>query len=94
MVAADADGVPGEHVGLSPATGQTEMPQRGKEDLSIAGRNQVVEDRVDSRTHIKQHISDHVEVVVEVIKCPEEGNKRKKEKERFYHYIALLTIEL
>lgn len=76
VVAADADGVPGEHARLlfTPAR-QAEVAERGEEDLSVVGGHQIVQDRVDGWAHIEEHIGDHVEVVVEVIELAAERER-------------------
>lgn len=70
VVAGDADGVAGQGVGVPPrrpAAGQTDITQRGEEDLTVVGRHQVVEDGVDGRADVEQDVGQHVEVVVEVV---------------------------
>lgn len=52
---------------VPPATWKAAVAECREEDLSVVGRDQIVEDRVYSRTDIEQHVGHHVEVVVEVI---------------------------
>lgn len=79
MVAGDADGEPGQRVGVAPggvAAGHEEVAQRGEEDLAVVGGDQVVEDGVDGRADVEQHVGEHVEVVVEVVQLPAGGESR------------------
>lgn len=67
VVAADADGVSGQDALLLLMTArQQEVAERGKKNLSVVGRDEVVEDGVYSRADVKEHVGDHIEVVVEI----------------------------
>lgn len=81
VVAADADGVPGQDGLLFLMTArQQEVAERGKKNLPVVGRDQVVEDGVYGRAHVKEHVGDHVEVVVEIKQSTVE--KRRRERKR------------
>lgn len=67
LVAADADRVSGESaLLLIMAARQDQVAERGKKNLAVVCRDEVVENGVDGRADVEEHIGDHVEVVVEI----------------------------
>lgn len=57
------------------AAGQDQVAKRGKKNLPVVCRDEVVENGVDGRADVEEHIGDHVEVVVEIEESTVEEKK-------------------